>query len=263
MGDINTLVNRMIYWCKTANMGYSQYDRWNFTPNGGNCDCSSLVIHCLQEAGFDTGTASYTGNMSTQLTARGWTRLPANGNPQYGDILLNDVHHVAVYIGNGLLAQASISENNTISGAAGDQTGQETNISNYYNYPWNCYLRYQGDTMPTTQEIAQAVGSYTYGNGDTIYNYVHYASDHAEKAHSYTRPRFLGARDSAARYLWLPGREIIPLYEPSEMTEIANDMKNIYGETVPTILYATKKQLDYAISIINNKTAEERKQLKP
>ena len=42
----------MRYWCQTANMGYSQTDRWHFDPAGGNCDCSSLVIHCLQEAGF-------------------------------------------------------------------------------------------------------------------------------------------------------------------------------------------------------------------
>lgn len=111
-------------------------------------------IHCLKEAGFDTGSATYTGNLSDNLTRRGWTRLPANGNPQPGDILLNDVHHVAVYLGGGKLAQASISERGTAYGKAGDQTGRETNIRNYYNYPWNCYLRYQG-----AQSSAPAVNS--------------------------------------------------------------------------------------------------------
>lgn len=144
MASVSTLVNRMRYWCAVANLGYSQADRWNFNASAGNCDCSSLVIHCLREAGFDTGSASYTGNLSSNLVARGWKRLPVDGRPQAGDILLNDVHHVAVYLGGGQLAQASISEKGTVSGKAGDQTGRETNIRGYYDYPWNCYLRYTG-----------------------------------------------------------------------------------------------------------------------
>lgn len=143
MASVSTLINRMRYWCAVANMGYSQADRWNFNPSGGNCDCSSLVIHCLREAGFDTGSATYTGNLSSELTKRGWKRLPVNGSPQPGDILLNDVHHVAVYLGGGKLAQASVSERGTAYGRAGDQTGRETNIRAYYSYPWDCYLRYQ------------------------------------------------------------------------------------------------------------------------
>ena len=157
MASINTLVARMVYWCRDANLGYSQADRWNIR-NGGNCDCSSLVIHCLREAGFDTGTASYTGNMWQQLSTRGWRRLPANGSPRYGDILLNDTHHVAVYIGGGRLAQASSSEYGTAYGRGGDQTGRETNIKAYYSYPWNCYLRYVGaqnggSDMATAAEV--------------------------------------------------------------------------------------------------------------
>lgn len=153
MGNLNTLINRMRYWCAEVSLGYDQTQRWNIYP-GGECDCSSLVIYALREAGFDTGSATYTGNLSSNLTARGWRRLPVNGNPQPGDILLNDVHHVAVYIGNGLLSQASISEHGTISGTGGDQTGRETNISAYYNYPWNCYLRYGADQSTTSAALA-------------------------------------------------------------------------------------------------------------
>ncbi|MFT8988663.1 MAG: NlpC/P60 family protein [Bifidobacterium psychraerophilum] len=153
-GNLTTLINRMVYWCRDVSLGYSQADRWNIKP-GGNADCSSLVIHCLKEAGFDTGSATYTGNMSAQLTARGWTRVAANGSPRAGDILLNDVHHVAVYLGNGLLAQASISEHGTAYGSGGDQTGHETNVRNYYDYPWNCYLRYAG-SQPTPSTATPA-----------------------------------------------------------------------------------------------------------
>ena len=143
MADLIVLVARMRYWCDVASLGYSQSDRWDIR-DGGNADCSSLVIWCLREAGFDTGGATYTGNLSAELTARGWARLPDDGDPQPGDILLNDADHVAVYLGGGRLAQASMSEHGTAWGSGGDQTGGETNTSPYYDFPWDCYLRYTG-----------------------------------------------------------------------------------------------------------------------
>ena len=143
-GSISKFIERMKYWCTSVSLGYDQSNRQDFR-DGGETDCSALVIYALKEAGFSTGSASYTGNMRSNLTARGWKVVAVNGNPQAGDILLNDVNHVAVYIGGGKLAQASIDENGRITGGkGGDQTGRETNISPYYNYPWNCYLRWTG-----------------------------------------------------------------------------------------------------------------------
>ena len=143
-GSISKFVDRMYYWCVLVSLGYDQSNRLDFR-DGGETDCSALVLHAAREAGFDTGQATYTGNMRSNLTKRGWKVVANNGNPQKGDILLNDVNHVAVYIGNGKLAQASIDERGKISGGkGGDQTGRETNVSPYYNYPWNCYLRYVG-----------------------------------------------------------------------------------------------------------------------
>ena len=145
VASVSKFIERRRYWCVQANMGYSQSDRWHFDPAAGNCDCSSLVIHCLREAGFDTGSANTTRDLSANLTARGWARVSNDGNPYPGDILLNDANHVAVYIGGGLIAQASVSETGGIAGAPGDQTGGETNVNNYYNFPWNCYLRWTGN----------------------------------------------------------------------------------------------------------------------
>lgn len=142
MASIDYFCDRMRYWCDEGNLGYDQYNRWDIRY-GGECDCSSLVIFALQEAGFDTGDATYTGNMSSNLTARGWSRIYPDGNPQRGDILLNDVNHVAVWLGD-CLAQASIDENgNIVGGESGDQ-GNETNTRSYYSYPWDCYLRWNG-----------------------------------------------------------------------------------------------------------------------
>lgn len=178
MPDINTLIQRMRYWCSDVSLGYSQPHRWDIRP-GGTADCSSLVIHCLHEAGFDTGSATYTGDLSTNLTARGWARLPADGRPQAGDILLNDADHTAVYLGDGLLAQASISETGGIDGAPGDQTGGETNITPYYDYPWDCYLRYANQTegeddMATPQDI----WSYTWNGSQTPFTTLYGTADH-------------------------------------------------------------------------------------
>lgn len=145
MPSIDTLCDRMRYWCDEGNLGYCQEHRWDIYE-GGEADCSSLVIHCLQEAGFDTGDASYTGNMSSELCARGWSRVANDGDPRRGDVLLNDAHHTAVYIGDGLLCQASRNENHGANGGQpGDQDGWETNTRDYYDYPWDCYLRYTGE----------------------------------------------------------------------------------------------------------------------
>ena len=145
----------MNYWCQTVSLGYDQSNRQDFR-DGGETDCSALVIHALKEAGFDTGSATYTGNMRSNLTKRGWKVIANNGRPQAGDILLNDVNHVAVYIGGGKLAQASIDERGRITGGrGGDQTGWETNVRSYYNYPWNCYLRYVGTNTTTTQQTGK------------------------------------------------------------------------------------------------------------
>lgn len=154
-GSVQKFIDRMIYWCQTVSLGYDQSNRLDFR-DGGETDCSALVLHALKEAGFDVGNATYTGNMRSNLTARGWKVVAVNGSPKAGDILLNDVHHVAAYIGGGKLAQASIDENGRATGGkGGDQTGRETNISPYYNYPWNCYLRWtgtndSGSTPPST-----------------------------------------------------------------------------------------------------------------
>jgi hypothetical protein len=80
--------------------------------------------------------------MSDELTKRGWLRLPYDGNPRPGDILLNDANHVGMWLGDGL-AQASIDENGDIAGGApGDQTGAEVHIRPLYDYPWDCILRW-------------------------------------------------------------------------------------------------------------------------
>lgn len=120
--------------------GYDQQYRWN---EYGDFDCSSLTITAFQNSGIplkDMG-ATYTGNMSDALKKLGFKNVISSVNlntgegMKRGDILLNIYYHVAVYCGNGKLVQASINElGKATGGKAGDQTGREINISNYYLY---------------------------------------------------------------------------------------------------------------------------------
>lgn len=156
-GSITKFVERMKYWCETANLGYSQGAARNNIYQGGTADCSSLVVFTLKEAGFTTGTATSTSDMRSALVANGWKVVTNNGAPQIGDILLRDGVHVAAYVGNGKLAEAVYNENGGLTGGQpGDQTGQETRVTNYYNSPWSCYLRWSGsnDTSNNNQNTA-------------------------------------------------------------------------------------------------------------
>lgn len=150
-GHLGNFCTIMRVACEDWSLGYDQGNRWDIR-DGGECDCSSLVIWALRAAGFDTGSASYTGDLSCNLTMRGWKRLPFSiGDVRAGDILLNDEYHVcAVIAGSGstaTIAQASIDEHGRATdGACGDQTGGETNVRQVYEYRhgWDCILRWPG-----------------------------------------------------------------------------------------------------------------------
>lgn len=162
MPDILEAVRFMKVACAFISLGYDQGNRWDIR-DGGECDCSSLVITALRHAGFDTGAATYTGNMRRELTARGWavvaTYPQSSAGLQPGDILLNDTNHVALWLGDGVLGQASIDERGNITGGqAGDQTGNETNIRGFYVYwdGWDAVLRYAGgNTVASSYEVAE------------------------------------------------------------------------------------------------------------
>lgn len=155
MPNLEKSIEFMRVACDEWSLGYDQYQRWN-VYDGGECDCSSLVITALKKGGFDVGTATYTGNMSSNLTRRGWKRLsPDISKCQAGDILLNDSYHVCMVISgkgwNARIAQASIDERGCITGGrTGDQTGHETNTRSVYTYSkgWNCILRYENAPAP-------------------------------------------------------------------------------------------------------------------
>lgn len=152
MGKVEQAVKNAIDLANDNSHGYSQSDRWNIDR-----DCSSLVIDCYQRAGVPVKTngATYTGNMLSAFLKSGFHIINTKtDNLQSGDVLLNVKNHAAIYIGDNKIVQATISENGTVTGQPGDQTGKEIAIYNYYNYPWDYVLRYEEDLTPaiTTNE---------------------------------------------------------------------------------------------------------------
>lgn len=128
--------------------GYDQTNRW-----GPDYDCSSLLIQAWENAGVPVRSngATNTRDMYRVFMQCGFTdatgsvNLSNGSGVQRGDILLNNENHTAMSIGNGQVVQASINEmGDVVGGQTGDQTGKEIYITGYYNYPWDCVLRYPG-----------------------------------------------------------------------------------------------------------------------
>lgn len=141
MANLEQFVQNMISMCNDNSYGY-RLGGWG--PK--DYDCASSIITALRNAGFDTGAATYTGNMATELCAREWTRLPVGTTLVRGDILLNEVNHVALYVGNNQLAEFS----SDYDGVSGDSSGREASVHGYYNFPWDCILRYSGNSERRT-----------------------------------------------------------------------------------------------------------------
>ena len=137
--------------------GYDQAGRW-----GPDYDCSSLVISAFRKAGVPL-SCTYTGNMRGDMLRCGFedvtgsVDLNTGAGLERGDVLLNHVHHTSRDRGGGQLVQASINEHGTTTGGqTGDQTGREICTRGYYNYPWDCVLRYTEEEQETERAAEYA-----------------------------------------------------------------------------------------------------------
>lgn len=123
--------------------GYDQA----FRTGNPDYDCSSLVISIYQLLGVNL-TCTYTGNMREDFLANGFAdvtglvNISTGQNMLPGDVLLNEKHHTAIFVGNSRIVAARINEKGTVTGGIpGDQTGEEICVQKYYDYPWDCVLR--------------------------------------------------------------------------------------------------------------------------
>jgi len=131
--------------------GYDQNNGWS-----PDFDCSSFVISAYEQAGIHVRAlgASYTGDMKTPFIKCNFIDVISTVNVstgtglQRGDILLRESGHAAIYIGSGKLVNAQWNENGKkTGGTTGDQTGKEICVRSYYNSPWSCVLRFNGNNI--------------------------------------------------------------------------------------------------------------------
>lgn len=181
-------ITQMEEWAKDNSHGYDQVYRWG---EKGDYDCSAAVIQAWENAGVPVKSkgATYTGDMYDIFIACGFQDVTASVNLSNGsgmargDVLLNHVHHVAMYCGNGKEVEASINEMGTAHGGRpGDQTGKEILIRSYRNYPWDCVLRYK-DSGESVEE------SNSNGNADAEkMNTVNYIARISKDTKCYVSP---------------------------------------------------------------------------
>ena len=145
---MDEIIEKALKWAKDTakdnTHGYSQAVRW-----GPDYDCSSFIISAYEQAGLKLkeAGASYTGNMRDAFEKCGFRAYPRQpvSRLEPGDVLLNEKHHAVMYIGNGKVVAARSSDGFPQSG---DQSSREICIQDYYDFPWDCVLRYAGEASP-------------------------------------------------------------------------------------------------------------------
>lgn len=155
---INAVCEWMVGIANDNSHGYSQdaNKRW-LSPD---VDCSSFVILSWENNG-DGKTpvkskygATYTGNMKQAFTKAGFKAIKFQKGMALikGDVLLNEKHHTALYLGDNRLVHASSSETGGKYGKEGDNTGKEVCVRDFYipSYGWDYVLRYEEQEEPVT-----------------------------------------------------------------------------------------------------------------
>lgn len=173
MTDINIAVKEAVAIASDNKHGYSQKNR----TGKPDYDCSSLVIHCLDIAGFPMSKngATYTGNMATALRKCGFVNVRNRVNVNTGagllagDVLLNESYHTAIMVSS----TKAVAAHDNYDGKTGDSSGKEINVYKYKNYSrgWQYVFRYYSNkenTYVNNESIYKAAAdviSGKYGNG--------------------------------------------------------------------------------------------------
>ena len=155
--------------CNDEGNGYSWEERYGnpadsktlyfdgrpYTYNRGDRDCSSscieawrLAVQYTPFAGCFDG-ATYTGNMRSVFLAswlfEDWDT--SSTIAEVGDLYLNDENHVAMCqspANPDTLSEFSWGDNGAYGNVRGDQSGWESHICNFYEYPWWITMHYNG-----------------------------------------------------------------------------------------------------------------------
>lgn len=155
--------------------GYSQANRYG-SLGAGDFDCSSLVIYCYDLAFREAGVsptpsqcgASYTGNMLAAFTRCGFKsfRDDHGAGLQVGDVLLNEAKHTAIVCSLNPVKVVNAGGDRGYP-QSGDQTGTEIRVQNYWSFPWDWVLRYEGKSVsepPQSNTVGQQMADHIIAN---------------------------------------------------------------------------------------------------
>ena len=221
--------------------GYDQDNRWS-----PDYDCSSFVISGFEQAGIPlkTNGATYTGDMKQVALNTGFHVVDWNNdvnNLVRGDILLNEIHHTAVYIGNGQIVQASANENGTATGGqTGDQTGQEIYIRSYYVYSsgWDCVLRYEngstgggGENPPSNGDVWDKIITTPYNTNQLTSEQITFLktlafNDNVKIKYTFDKRKYNGVNYTGKRLTIDDKSYIIVDVENNGFIKLTNDINN-------------------------------------
>jgi len=152
---------------RTGTSGYCSVktDAGNIQVKKGDRDCSSASSDAWGKALEGTPYAGKIPITSTHymkdifLASGLFEWKPMSFIAHRGDLYLKIGSHVAMCTSPNpdMLAEFSISETGGIDGQPGDQTGRESRIRSYYDYPWDGILHYNGkaDTAEDKSRVVQ------------------------------------------------------------------------------------------------------------
>ena len=187
LGEVAALIHKDM--CEDERNGYDWGTRWGgdhpdgnktlvidgkkYTYKLGSRDCSSSFIEAWRLALLHTkhkgklDAATYTGNISQVFEASGlFERKPISFIASPGDGYLNDSSHVAMCQTQepDVLSEFCWGDVGAYGNKVGDQSGGESRLAPYYDYPWDCVIHYNGkadsaDAKPAAAKASAAKAS--------------------------------------------------------------------------------------------------------
>lgn len=145
-----SIVEKATQWMEErANNDYYGYSWGGWGPQ--DFDCGHAIITAWETAGVPVKSsgAVNTETMYDVFIRLGFVDVTSSCNLATGegmirgDVLLNRAYHTAQITEPGKLVHARSSEGNS---TPGDQNGNEFKVQDYFNYPWDCVLRYPEET---------------------------------------------------------------------------------------------------------------------
>ena len=138
-------------------------------------DCRGFVKMCLDAGGYPSGGYTWTGDMRQCMASVGWVwHSGTAGINNYPFVVLlhtkragESTGHTAFYAKNTLYEAW-----HDYDGKSGDSSGNEVRARSYYNYPWDGYLTWPGDSTHSTDSGVSDMANWIFVQGSSALVYL-------------------------------------------------------------------------------------------